>query len=58
MLRNFVCTVDCWGGDKIIKETVAANNPEKAKQRAREQVHNKNNVPYAMIKVISVEIEK
>lgn len=58
MLRKFVCTVDCWGGDKIVKETVQADNPNKAKQRAREAVQKRIKAPFDMVKVICVEIAK
>ena len=58
MLRNYVCTIDLWGGDKIIKETVTANDPNKASQRARDLAHKKTKTPYPMIKVINVEIAK
>ena len=58
MLRNYVCTISLWGGDKIIKETVAANDPNKAAQRARDAVHKKTKAPYPMIQVTKVEIAK
>ena len=58
MLRDFICTVDVWGGDKIIKETVKANDPNKAKQRAREAVQKRTKAPFDMVKVINVEIAK
>lgn len=58
MLRSFTVTVDVWGGDKVVKETVKANDPNKAKQRARDEVHKKTKAPYDMIKVLGVEIAK
>lgn len=58
MLRNYVCTISLWGGDKIIKEIVAANNPNKASQRARDVAHKKTKTPYPMIQVTKVEIAK
>lgn len=58
MLRSFTITLDIWGGDKIIKETVQANDPNKAKQRARDVAHKKTKAPYDMIKVLGVEIAK
>lgn len=58
MLRDFICTVDVWGGDKIVKETVKANDPNKAKQRAREAVQKRTKAPFDMVKVINVEIAK
>lgn len=58
MLRSYVCTVDIWGGDKIIKETVQANDPNKAKQRAKEAIRKRIKVPNDMVKVLSVEIAK
>lgn len=58
MLRSFTVTVDVWGGDKIVKETVQANDPNKAKQRARDAVHKKTKAPYDMIKVLGVELAK
>ena len=30
MLKNYVCQVDVWGGDKIVKEPIMAENPKKA----------------------------
>lgn len=58
MLRDFICTVDLWGGDKIIKETVKADNPKKAEQRAKDSVRNRTKIPNGMIKVLKVEIAK
>lgn len=58
MLRSFTVTLDVWGGDKIIKETVQANDPNKAKQRAREAVQRKTKAPFDMVKVLGVEIAK
>ena len=58
MLRSFTCTVDLWGGDKIVKETVKANDPNKAKQKARDAIYQRTKTPYGMIKVLSVEIAK
>ena len=58
MLRRFIVELDIWGGDKIVKETVQANDPNKAKQRARDIAHNKTKAPYDMIKVLGVEIAK
>lgn len=58
MLRSFIVELDIWGGDKIVKETVQANDPNKAKQRARDIAHNKTKAPYDMIKVLGVEIAK
>ena len=58
MLRKFTCTIDLWGGDKIIKETVEANDPKKAEQRAKDAVRNRTKIPNGMIKVLKVEIAK
>ncbi len=58
MLRDFICTVDLWGGDKIIKETVKADNPKKAEQRAKDAIRNRTKIPNGMIKVLKVEIAK
>ena len=58
MLRDFICTVDLWGGDKVIKETVKADNPKKAEQRAKDAVRNRTKIPNGMIKVLKVEIAK
>lgn len=58
MLKNFVVTLDLWGGDKIIKETVQANDPNKAKQRAKDSVRNRTKIPNGMIKILDVEIAK
>ena len=58
MLRNYTVTLDIWGGDKIVKETVQANDPNKAGQRARESYRKKVKVPNDMVKVICVEIAK
>ena len=58
MLKNYLCIVDIWGGDKIIKETVQANDPKKAAQRAKESIRKRIKVPNDMVKVLSVEIAK
>ena len=58
MLRSYTVTLDIWGGDKIVKETVQANDPNKAGQRARESYRKKVKVPNDMVKVICVEITK
>lgn len=58
MLRSYTCTVDLWGGDKIVKEIVKANDPNKAKQRAKDAIRNRTKIPNDMIKVLSVEITK
>lgn len=58
MLRNFVVEISLWGGDKIVKETVSANDPNKAKQRARDEIHKRTKTPYGMIEVLGVEIAK
>lgn len=58
MLRSFTVKLDCWGGDKVVKETVKANDPNKAKQRAIDAVHKRDKVPHAMIKVLGVELAK
>jgi hypothetical protein len=58
MLKQFVCEVDVWGGDKVVKETVMADNPKKASQRARDAVQKKYKAPFDMVKVLTVEIVK
>lgn len=58
MLRSFICTVEVWAGRKVIKETVQANDPNKAKQRARDAVQKKTKAPYDVIQVVRVEIAK
>lgn len=58
MLKNFCVTVDVWGGDKIVKETVTADNPKKASERARLAVQKKYKAPFDMVKVLTVEIVK
>lgn len=58
MLKTFICTVEVWAGRKVIKETVQADNPDKAKQRAKDAVHKRTKTPYPMIQVIKVEIAK
>lgn len=58
MLRDYVCTVDLWGGDKIVKETVKADNPKKAEQRAKDAIRNRTKIPNGMIKVLKVEVKK
>lgn len=58
MLKNYVCTLSLWGGHKIVTETVQANDPNKAKQRAKEAVRKKNKVPNDMVQVTNVEIVK
>ena len=56
MLKSYMCLVDVWGGDKVVKEIVQANDPNKAKQRARDSVQKKTKAPFDMVKVLSVEI--
>ena len=58
MLKNFCVTVDVWGGDKIVKENVMADNPKKASERARLAVQKKYKAPFDMVKVLTVEIVK
>ena len=58
MLRDYVCTVDLWGGDKIVKETVKADNSKKAEQRAKDAIRNRTKIPNGMIKVLKVEVKK
>ena len=58
MLRSFICTVEVWAGRKVIKETVHADNPNKAKQRAKDAVQKKTKAPYDVIQVVRVEIAK
>lgn len=58
MLKTFICTVEVWAGRKVIKETVQADNPNKAKMRARDAVQKKTKAPYAVINVVKVEIAK
>lgn len=58
MLRSFICTVEVWAGRKVIKETVQANDPNKAKQRARDAVQKKTKAPYDVIQIVKVEIAK
>lgn len=58
MLKSFVCTVELWGGDKIVTEKVTADNPKRAEQKARDAAHKNWRVPYAMIKVDKVEIDR
>jgi hypothetical protein len=58
MLKTFICTVEVWAGRKVIKETVQADNPDKAKMRARDAVQKKTKAPYDVIKVVRVEIAK
>lgn len=58
MLRSFICTVEVWAGRKVIKETVQADSPNKAMQRARDAVQKKTKAPYAVINVTRVEIAK
>lgn len=56
MLRSYCVTLDCWGGHKIVQETVQANDPKKAAQRAREYVQKKIKAPMDMVQVTNVEI--
>lgn len=58
MLRSFTCTVSLWGGDKIVKETVQANDPKKAAQRAKDAIRNRTKIPNDMVQVLNVEIAK
>lgn len=56
MLKSYVCEVNCWGGHNIIHEIVVANDPNKAKQKARDTVRNRIKAPADMVKVTSVEL--
>lgn len=56
MLKNYCVHISLWGGDKIVKEIVKANNPSKACQRARESVQKRTKVPFDMIDIKTVEI--
>ena len=58
MLKSYCVSLDCWGGDKIVKEIVTADNPKKASQRARDAVQKRIRAPFDMIRVINVEIVK
>ena len=58
MLREFIVTIETWGGRNTIKESVQANDPNKAKQRAKDAVHKRTKAPYGMIEVVKVEIAK
>ena len=58
MLRNYNATISLWGGDKIVTEKVTADNPKRAEQKARDAAHKNWRVPYAMIKVDKVEIDR
>ena len=58
MLKTFCVHISLWGGDKIVKEIVKADNPNKACQRAREIVQKRTNTPFAMVEVKTVEIVK
>lgn len=58
MLKTFCVHVSLWGGDKIVKEIVKADNPNKACQRAREAVQRRTKVPFDMIQIKTVEIVK
>ena len=58
MLRSYNVRLDLWGGDKIVIETVKANDPNKAKQKARDAIAQRTKIPYGMIQVLSVEIAK
>lgn len=58
MLKQFNATISLWGGDKIVTEKVTADNPKRAEQKARDAAHKNWHVPYAMIKVDKVEIDR
>lgn len=58
MLKNYCVSVDCWGGDKIVKEIVSAENPKKASEKARVSVQKRVKCPFDMIKILTVEIAK
>ena len=58
MLKNYCVHCDVWGGDKIVKETVMAENPKKAAEKGRVAVQKKTNAPFAMVQVLTVELAK
>lgn len=58
MLKNYICQVDVWGGDKIVKEPIMAENPKKAAEKARVAVQKKFGCPFGMVKVVTVELAK
>lgn len=58
MLKNYCVQVDCWGGDKIVKEIVSAENPKKAAEKARVAVQKRIKCPFGMVKVVTVELAK
>ena len=58
MLKSYVVELSLWGGHNIVKETVQANDPNKAKQRAKETVRKRIKVPNDMVQVTNVEIAK
>lgn len=58
MLKTYNATAILWGGDKTVTETVIADNPKKAMQKARDAVHKRTSVPYGMIAIDKVEIVK
>ncbi len=58
MLKDYCVSVSLWGGDKIVKEIVRADNPYKASQRARETVQKHTKIPFDMVEVKTVEIVK
>ena len=58
MLKNYIVTISLWGGDKHIKEHVAAQNPTKAKIKAKESVYKRTKIPFGMIEALDVEIKK
>ncbi len=56
MLKNYVVTLSLWGGDKIVQEEVTAQNPNKARVKAREQANKHSKTPFCMIEVTRVEL--
>lgn len=58
MLKSYICSVDVWGGDKLVKETVLAENPRKASDKARVAVQKRTRAPFDMVRVVTVEIVK
>lgn len=58
MLKNYIVTISLWGGDKHIKEHVSAQDVNKAKIKAKENVNRRTNIPFGMIETLGVEIKK
>ena len=57
MLKNYLVTLSLGVGDKIVQEEVTAQNPNKARVKAREQANLDSNTLFCIIEFTRVELE-